>query len=338
MVKALQPLRRFCSRLGFALVLFLPLPWFWGSSGAVEPLPPVRPQSEYDYNLGDINAGYMLGHIIAQSYAEHSGLVSGPFWEDFANGAKNDEDWVITVRGQKFYWALGRLLNAEARTEPDYLEKYAAYPFYYYPEDLPTLPRRRYRRRVGEGLWQGLRPTGLRGAQNRNREFFRTLLDVRQRSDMDDKNMRELRFLGRPVEVHQILRPVLARIDAKLAKERRTDRSLDRFLRRLRSISGYVWRNIAGTDTLSLHSYGIAVDLIPWRWDGETYWLWTEQKGLNWRDYPYEKRWQPPPKVVRAFEEEGFIWGGKWYLFDTMHFEYRPEFRNFRAYFRSFPP
>ena len=51
----------------------------------------------------------------------------------------------------------------------------------------------------------------------------------------------------------------------------------------------------------------------------------------------FVKRWQPPPKVVRAFEQEGFIWGGKWYLFDTMHFEYRPEFRNFRAYFRSFP-
>jgi hypothetical protein len=24
-------------------------------------------------------------------------------------------------------------------------------------------------------------------------------------------------------------------------------------------------------------------------------------------------------------EEEGFIWGGKWPMYDTMHFEYRPE-------------
>ena len=330
MIKTLQ---RLGSRLGFVFVSFLPLSWFWSSSIA-DPLPPER--RDYDYRLGDISAGYMLSHIIVQSYAEHSGLISGPFWEDFASGVLNGGDWVLKVRGEKFYWASGRLLNAEARAEPDYLEKYAAYPFYYYSEDLPPLPRRR-RRRVHEGLWQGLRPMGLRGAQNRNREFFRTLLDVRQRSDMDDKNMWELRFLGRPVEVHQILHPVLQRIDARLAKERKTDRSLDRFLRSLRSISGYVWRNIAGTDTLSLHSYGIALDLIPWRWNGETYWFWTEQKGFDWRNYPYEKRWQPPPKVVRAFEEEGFIWGGKWYLFDTMHFEYRPEFRNFRAYFRSFP-
>ena len=29
--------------------------------------------------------------------------------------------------------------------------------------------------------------------------------------------------------------------------------------------------------------------------------------------------------VVEVFEKHGFIWGGKWYHYDTMHFEYRPE-------------
>jgi hypothetical protein len=28
---------------------------------------------------------------------------------------------------------------------------------------------------------------------------------------------------------------------------------------------------------------------------------------------------------VAVFEREGFIWGGKWYHFDPIHFEYRPE-------------
>ncbi|MGW8266533.1 MAG: M15 family metallopeptidase, partial [Longimicrobiales bacterium] len=32
-----------------------------------------------------------------------------------------------------------------------------------------------------------------------------------------------------------------------------------------------------------------------------------------------------PPAVVEAFERHGFVWGGKWAHFDTMHFEYRPE-------------
>jgi hypothetical protein len=28
---------------------------------------------------------------------------------------------------------------------------------------------------------------------------------------------------------------------------------------------------------------------------------------------------------VEIFEKHGFIWGGRWYHYDTMHFEYRPE-------------
>ena len=32
-----------------------------------------------------------------------------------------------------------------------------------------------------------------------------------------------------------------------------------------------------------------------------------------------------PHKIVEIFERHGFIWGGKWYHYDTMHFEYRPE-------------
>jgi hypothetical protein len=33
-------------------------------------------------------------------------------------------------------------------------------------------------------------------------------------------------------------------------------------------------------------------------------------------------------KIVDVFEKHGFIWGGKWYHYDTMHFEYRPELLN----------
>ena len=29
--------------------------------------------------------------------------------------------------------------------------------------------------------------------------------------------------------------------------------------------------------------------------------------------------------IQEIFEEEGFVWGGKWHLWDNMHFEYRPE-------------
>jgi hypothetical protein len=45
----------------------------------------------------------------------------------------------------------------------------------------------------------------------------------------------------------------------------------------------------------------------------------------EWYSLPYERRWMVPLPFVRAFEQEGFIWGGKWFFFDTIHFEYRPE-------------
>lgn len=78
------------------------------------------------------------------------------------------------------------------------------------------------------------------------------------------------------------------------------------------------WRFIAGTNRLSVHSFGIAVDLNTelggyWRWSGAAQGQATE----------YTNR--IPEQIVQAFERYGFIWGGKWHHFDGMHFEYRPE-------------
>ena len=47
----------------------------------------------------------------------------------------------------------------------------------------------------------------------------------------------------------------------------------------------------------------------------------------RWAPHPAEPAWKNriPVEVVRVFEKHGFIWGGAWYHYDTMHFEYRPE-------------
>lgn len=77
------------------------------------------------------------------------------------------------------------------------------------------------------------------------------------------------------------------------------------------------WRNIRDTDRLSVHSYGIAMDLNV---NQAHYWKWDEQLGR-----PLTRRSNFPMELVRMFEAQGFIWGGKWRHYDTMHFEYRPE-------------
>jgi peptidoglycan L-alanyl-D-glutamate endopeptidase CwlK len=79
------------------------------------------------------------------------------------------------------------------------------------------------------------------------------------------------------------------------------------------------WRPIAGSDQLSAHAFGIAIDIDP---DYSDYWHWNIGADHG-KLIPYKNR--IPHKIVEIFERHGFIWGGKWYHYDTMHFEYRPE-------------
>ncbi|MBS9778920.1 MAG: M15 family metallopeptidase [Campylobacteraceae bacterium] len=75
----------------------------------------------------------------------------------------------------------------------------------------------------------------------------------------------------------------------------------------------FAYRKIAKTDRLSPHSFGIAIDINV---NYADYWQWSKDK-------VYKN--QIPQKIVEIFEKNGFIWGGRWLHFDTMHFEYRPE-------------
>jgi hypothetical protein len=92
----------------------------------------------------------------------------------------------------------------------------------------------------------------------------------------------------------------------------------DRFRKFLVPSAGtYNCRVIAGTDRMSMHAFAAAIDISTAVTD---YWLWN--KPIDGR-IPYKNR--VPFEIVSIFEKHGFIWGGKWYHYDTMHFEYRPE-------------
>jgi hypothetical protein len=96
------------------------------------------------------------------------------------------------------------------------------------------------------------------------------------------------------------------------------------------TIHGYNWRVIAGTQRMSYHSWGLAVDIQPKRLAGKAiYWLWESRRNEDWMLVPLENRWNPPDPVIEAFERQGFIWGGKLPFYDNMHFEYRPELHEF---------
>jgi hypothetical protein len=133
-------------------------------------------------------------------------------------------------------------------------------------------------------------------------------------------------FLGFKLQIHRDLLEDLAKVEEEIQRQMPENRELSRFIQTLSRIDGYNWRQIAETETLSTHSYGVAMDLILKSYPPkEIYWLWAKNKGLVWYDLPYEKRYSPPKAFIEAFEKFGFIWGGKWLFFDTIHFEYRPE-------------
>jgi hypothetical protein len=77
----------------------------------------------------------------------------------------------------------------------------------------------------------------------------------------------------------------------------------------------YNCRTVADTGEPSMHSWGAAIDLNA---AYAEYWLWPRAVAAD----------ALPPEIIEAFERHGFIWGGKWSHYDTMHFEYRPELLN----------
>jgi len=114
---------------------------------------------------------------------------------------------------------------------------------------------------------------------------------------------------GSDVSVHHLVAPALRKVSKQLDQLAKNDPKVRLYLSELGG--GFSWRRIAGTARLSPHSFGIAIDLNPKK---SAYWRWTS----DW-DGSF------PRAIVEAFESEGFIWGGVWEHFDSMHFEFRPE-------------
>lgn len=88
----------------------------------------------------------------------------------------------------------------------------------------------------------------------------------------------------------------------------------------LKSSGTFYWRQVRGAKRMSAHSYGIAFDIGV---DKSDYWLWKSGSNDENKKVKYSNR--IPRKLVEIFQKHGFIWGGSWYHFDTMHFEFRPE-------------
>lgn len=127
-------------------------------------------------------------------------------------------------------------------------------------------------------------------------------------------HLSKVRFFGLRYPFHELAAEPLRRVVARLEPAVKENPKLKPFLT---NIGGtFIWRKIARSKNLSTHAFGIAIDINV---DRAHYWRWQKRgEPLKWQN-------KIPQVVVDAFEAEGFIWGGRWLHYDTMHFEYRPE-------------
>ena len=233
---------------------------------------------------------------------------------EFRNG-----DWAVLMGGDWYYHAGGRLLPEAAR---DRAAEYDPQPFYNY---LPELPPWKEPSPEDAARFRNMANNRNRNPPKRSQHFYDALWRAHNRDESYER-VKSLRFLGRTVMVHYSILEELALVEEHILAAAKTDPAVRAWMNGITTLDGWNWRSIADTQSRSFHAYGAALDLLPKSLGGkETYWLWAARRKSEWWTVPYSQRFHPPDAVIRAFEANGFIWGGKWLFFDTMHFEYRPE-------------
>ena len=129
------------------------------------------------------------------------------------------------------------------------------------------------------------------------------------------KNLVSVSWFGEKVQFTKVNHAddSLRAVAAEIAK-------LPELKRYLKSSGTFYWRKVRGANRQSAHSYGMTIDIGVKFSD---YWLWKNPGKKETDKITYANR--IPHKLVEIFEHHGFIWGGRWYHYDTMHFEFRPE-------------
>ena len=234
--------------------------------------------------------------------------------------AYRDGDWAILVNDTWFYWANGRILPEKARAS---WELYAPARLYRYRTGVYTVPPVDAGEEEILEAWIHRDPATV---PRRHNGFLGVLYGALS-SGQARQIMQTVDLFGHRVRVHPLLVEPLERVRRQTKKAMLHNPELIRFVNGLVQIDGQNWREIAGTRSLSYHSYGVAIDMIPSSYRGGfSYWRWAAEAGIvRWWALPPSQRWLLPPDLVEIFEQNGFVCGGRWLFFDAIHMEYRPE-------------
>lgn len=214
-----------------------------------------------------------------------------------------DDDVIFALAGGPVYFQGGRMLSeASLIRAQDFDPIFYAYPL----SPLHTPP-----------------PAGKEPVHSRDlleKLFGKTEGEIRNQGV-------SVEFLNRKVFVNAFCLAALTGVEKEIRALATTDPEVKAWVENIEIAYSFIDKEIAGTPGRSHHAFGMAIDLVPSSYGGKhVYWRWSRVfNRQNWDRIPMEERWSPPGSVIRAFENHGFVWGGKWSRFDTIHFEFRPE-------------
>src|SRR5574344_842138 len=264
----------------------------------------------------------------ARSFFEPSQIsIFRKAYPDVSFEAKYDsdkEDWLVSIivddRKSDLYWADGRFLPEDKLDEK---EKYWSL-LYEYADKVPDPAEF-----TDEDIEQIRKFSSEESRQNGPGTppfFYDVIYDCKTQASMET-HIARLTFLGKRVNLHERLTKPLAEVEKKIKETAKTDPEVATFVKKISQEYGYSWRTIRDSSSRSFHSIGLAIDILPVGWNQKNiYWAWRRDiDPQNWMLTPLSRRWMPPDKVIEIFEKNGFIWGGKWAIWDDMHFEYHPE-------------
>ena len=213
-----------------------------------------------------------------------------------ANPLETAYDTILHVKDNRVFFKDGTTLPYDDKETKDILEKIKN-------PDIEDMLYLKYNRNI---------KTRNDAGRIRNEELFKKLYGENRKEI--EKNLTTIIWLPN----HKAKKILFNRNEKAAYNLQLISNELDKlpkkYMKYITNISGtYVYRYITKTNRLSTHSFGIAIDInIKFA----NYWKWD--KKLSYKN-------RIPKEIVEIFEKHHFIWGGRWYHYDTIHFEYRPE-------------
>lgn len=239
-------------------------------------------------------------------------------------------DHLAAIEGNNLIWKDGTVMPIRNSMNAQNLAEALDNPDLYTQLSIPY-PR---------GPLNGVPTKGSDPGRIRYVPFFQKMYG--QTENEVEKNLTEIAWLPRSFTGDSAVKIKVSRVNNVDRKMQKLSDELDelviqkpQFKKFLANPAGtFSWRLIAGTQRPSAHSFGMTIDI---NLEHSNYWLWDykQEKGLSedsivnesdlsLNDVPNYRN-EIPKEIVEIFEKHHFIWGGKWFHYDTMHFEYRPE-------------